>query len=92
VSPGQESSWVRLCALEGDLHTSSFGKKTLVNFDWRLDYRVRSSGAGENLPVFLCKFRLIGNDGVEVEEEIECNASAMKDMLFKVTQASEQMR
>ena len=70
------------------MNTGDFGTKKLVGFDWRLDYRVRSSGAGENTSVFLCRFRLMDEDGLETEEEMECDLSGMKNLLYKLNQAT----
>ncbi|GMH81871.1 hypothetical protein TL16_g09070 [Triparma laevis f. inornata] len=51
-------------------NTSTFSDSRLINFGWRLDYRVRSSGAGENEPVFICCFKVVDNEGNEREEEV----------------------
>ncbi|GMI29441.1 hypothetical protein TeGR_g11026 [Tetraparma gracilis] len=67
-------------------NTGDFGDKKMVGFDWRLDYRVRSSGAGENTSVFLCKFRLMDQKGVESSEEMECDMAQMKDLLYRLNQ------
>ena len=63
------------------------GKKQCIGFDWRLDYRVRSSTTSENQPVFLVRLKLKDGKGVESEEEMECDLAGMKDMLFKVEKA-----
>ncbi|GMH66903.1 hypothetical protein TrRE_jg2801, partial [Triparma retinervis] len=69
-------------------NTNANGKDAMVGFDWRLDYRVRSSGTGENVPVFLCRFRLVDNSGKERVEEMEVGLSGMKDIMYKVNQAN----
>ena len=61
--------------------------KHLIAFDWRLDYRVRSSTTSENQPVFLIRLTLKDSAGVESEEEMECDLAGMKDMLFKIEKA-----
>ncbi|GMH75717.1 hypothetical protein TrST_g3062 [Triparma strigata] len=76
----------------GLTNTTTFANRRLINFAWRLDYRVRSSGASMNEPVFLCNFRTVDNEGVEREEEIECGIAGVKDMLFKVGQAGEVLK
>ena len=65
-----------------------FGGLSLVAFDWRLDYRVRSSGTGENVPVFMTRFTLKDERGEETVREVECSLASMKDMLYKVQQAT----
>ncbi|GMI29907.1 hypothetical protein TrCOL_g1833 [Triparma columacea] len=71
---------------------SNSSKDTMVGFDWRLDYRVRSSGTGENVPVFLCRFRVVDNGGNERVEEMEVGLSGMKDILYKVKQANKALQ
>ena len=39
---------------------------------------MRSSGTGENVPVFLCRFRVVDNGGNERVEEMEVGLSGMK--------------
>ena len=64
------------------------GRK-LLGFDYSIIYRVRSSGTGENVPVFLCRFRIMDvKVGGEVEEMMELGLGEMKDMLWKVRQAN----
>ena len=59
-----------------------------MGVDWRLDYRVRSSGTGENQPVFLVRLRLKDERGRETVEEMECSLAGMKDLLYKVKQGT----
>ena len=55
----------------------TFTNSRLINFNWRLDYRVRSSGAGENEPVFVCNFKVVDNQGNETDEEVRKNNMAL---------------
>ena len=70
------------------LQCTAIGQLTLIDFEWRLDYHVRSSATGiEHVPVYFVSMKTKSPDGEYGQKDFTCSHEQMQDMLSTVRDA-----
>lgn len=72
--------WMLMC--------TGIGQQTLTDFDWRLDYHVRSSATGlEHVPVYFVSLKTKAAHGEYGQKDFTCSHEHMQDMMSAVRDA-----